>query len=163
MMMRSGRSSKCWIHVYTTGNCSTMWNGLGMMKTRLGTQCWTLLAHLTDSKHSMLTTWTDLDPCEDLRTGCEHGRMVKMMLMITWMMNMPKTEGSLGLRRGVMSQWCSDFCWLLNQMSCQLILFELFELFGLFALSFSFAWTKREYTKEPSALNLSFPSFPLYS
>ena len=48
-------------------------------------------------------------------------------------------------------------------MSCQLILFELFELFGLFALSFSFAWTKREYTKEPSALNLSFPSFPLYA
>ena len=75
-----------------------------MMKTGLGTQRQTLLAHLTNSKHSMSTTQTDLDPREDSRTGCEHGRMVKMMLMITQMMNTPKTEGSLGLRKGVMSQ-----------------------------------------------------------
>ena len=44
-----------------------------------------------------------------------------------------------------------------------LIVFELFGLFGLFVFSFPFAWTKQEYTKELSALNLSFPSFPLYA
>ena len=80
-----------------------------MMKTRLGIQHQILLAHLTDSRHSMLTAWTDLDPCKDLRTGYKYERMMTMMLMITQMMNTPKTEGSLSLRRGVMSQQCSDF------------------------------------------------------
>ena len=54
-----------------------------MIKTRLGTQHQTLLAYLTDFKHSMLTTQTNLGPYKDLRTGCKHGKIVKMMLIIT--------------------------------------------------------------------------------
>ena len=99
-----------------------------MIKTRLDTQCQTLLAHLTNSRHSMSTTWTNLDSHKDSRTGCKHGRTVRMMLMITQMMNTPKTEGSLGLRRGVISWHC---CQLFRSFAQLPILDVFFSLSGL--------------------------------
>lgn len=153
MMMRNGRLSEYWTHEYTIRSYNIVWNGLDLTKIIHGILPPTSLGHHTDSKYSMWITWTDLDHRKDLRIGYKHGRMVKMMLMITQMMNTPKTEGSLGLKEGVMS-WhscCLSFEWFDRLPSLEVFL----SLSGI-------RWECTKHFSAPIPLPLSF-SFLLYA
>ena len=106
MMMKNGKLSKSWILAYTRKSFSTRSNGLDSMKTAHGTLLQTLWVLLISYAPSMLTILNTLDCQRDLKNGYNHGKTEMKRWIAIQMMNTPKTEGSLGLRRGVMSQRC---------------------------------------------------------
>ena len=116
IMMKNGKLSRYWILAYTRESFSTGSNGLDLMKIEHGTLLWTLWVLLISYTPSMLTILNTQDHWGDLKNGYNHGRMGMMMLRLIQMMSTPKTEGSLGLRRGVMSRRCRwpfrSFAWL---------------------------------------------------
>ena len=109
MMMKNRKLSKSWILTYTRKSFSTGLNGLDLMKTECGTLPWTFRVLPISYAPSMSTILNTLGCQRDLRNGYNHGKMEMKRWIAIQMMNTPKTEGSLGLRRGVMSQRC---CWL---------------------------------------------------
>ena len=103
--MKNGKLSKSWILVYTRKSFSTGSNSLDLMKTEHDTLPQTLWVLLISYTPSILTILNVLDCQRDLKNGYNHGKMEMKRWIAIQMMNMPKTEGSLGLRKGVMS-WC---------------------------------------------------------
>ena len=99
--MENRKLSKSWILAYIGKSFSTRSNGLDLMKTKHGTLLRTFYVFPTGYAPSMLTILNAWDHQRDLKNGYNCGRMVMMMLRLIQIMNMPKTEGSLGLRRGV--------------------------------------------------------------
>ena len=129
MTMKNGRLSRSWTREYTGRSYNIVSNGLDSMKIECGTLPQTLWVLLTVYTPSMLTILNALDRQRDLKNGYDRGRMEMMMLITTLMMTTPKTEDSLGLRRGVMSQccrWPPVVC-----MNCIDCLFWTFLLFAL--------------------------------
>ena len=106
IMMKNGKLSKSWIPVYTGNSFSTRSNGLDSMKIEHGTLLQTLWVLLISYTPSMLTILNTLDHQRDSKNGYNHGKTEMKRWIAIQIMNMPKTEGSLGLRRGVMSQHC---------------------------------------------------------
>ena len=106
MMMKNRKLSKSWILAYTGKSFSTGSSSLDLMKTTHGTLLQTLWVLLISYAPSMLTILNTLDRQRDLKNGYDHGKTETKRWIAIQMMNMPKTEGSLGLRRGVMSWHC---------------------------------------------------------
>ena len=114
IMMKNGKLSKSWILIYTRKSFSTGSNGLDLMKTEHGTLLQTLWVLLISYTPSMLTILNTPDHQRDSKNGYNHGKMEMKRWIAIQMMNTPKTEGSLGLRRGVMSLCC---CWLFKSFA----------------------------------------------
>ena len=103
-MMKNRKLSKSWIPAYTKKSFSTGSNGLDSMKTECSTLLQTLWVLLISYTPSMLTILNAPDCQRDSKNGYNHGKTEIKRWIAIQMMNTPKTEGSLGLRRGVMSQ-----------------------------------------------------------
>ena len=125
IMMKNGKLSKSWIPVYTGKSFSTGSNGLDLMKTEYSTLLWTLWVLLIGYTSSMLTILNTPDCQRDLKNGYDHGKTETKRWIAIWMMNTPKTEGSLGLRRGVMSQHCCRLLIIcMNYINCLFWMFS---------------------------------------
>ena len=150
MMMKNGKLNKSWILAYTRKSFSTGSNGLDLMKTEHGILPQTSWDHLTDYTPSTWIILNALDRQRDSKNGYDHGKMEMKRWIAILMMNTPKTESSLGLRRGVMSRRCR---WpLVVCTDCTITCFE----------CFSFAQIKRRRHKKAtlpvfSASSLSSP------
>ena len=110
IMIKNGKLSKSWIPAYTGKSFSIKLNGLDLMKIKYSTLLQTLWVLLISYTPSILTILNTPDCQRDSKNGYNYRKMEMKRWIAIWIINTPKTEGSLSLRRRVISQYTAIGC-----------------------------------------------------